>query len=179
MKRFFERLSGREQGLFLLLIWSGILFWGTSSLAQLIEGYRTYDMHATAIGNHNLILRNRPITEGKINKHLKSHDTRITRTILENSAYGEARSIHKGGVWMPKQTKERPLGEFFQQHTVVIEFKQATWDHLEEYVNKVKDRKHMFLSEVKIKPSYLSQNGPVKDYNAVFSVSALELIKRF
>ena len=176
MKRIFDKLSGREQGLFLLLIWSAILYWGISSLGQVIEKYQAYDIHAEAIGSHNEILSKRKEIEKRIRQRLDSHDNRITNKILENSAYGEAKSIHQS-VFM-EQSRLRDLGEFFKQHTVRITFKDAEWAHLKGYVNKIRDRKHMFLSDVMIDPEY-KDDGHVDYYKADFSVSALELKKRF
>ena len=174
MKRLFDKLSGREQTLFLLLIWSGILYWGSASLGQMITQYQAYDGNATAILNHNKVLKGRGAIETEIEKKLT--DKGISGQILKNSAYSNAKSVHSN-VW-PKKARGRKdfetvnLGEYYEKNTVEIEFRKATWKHLENYVNEIKNEKHMFLSKVQIDPNYFKE-GPVKDYTGNFWVSAL------
>ena len=179
MKRAFNKLSGREQGLVLLLIWFGLLYWGIGALVQGIEKYQTYDSHADAIRGHNQTLVERVGIEERIRERLKSHDNSFSRGKLENIADKVAKSIDRGARYAG--TKPRNLGELFSQHTVEITFKNAQWENLKEYVSRIKEfSPGMFLSEVEISPRYRSSpDGPyLQDYSAVFHVSSLELKKK-
>ncbi len=175
MKRLFAKLSGREQGLLLLLLWSALLFWGGSAIRQGVVNYQTYDTHADAIRGHNQILSERVNIEKSIRERLKRHDNRFSKGKLENIADKVAKSIDSRARYAG--TKPRNLGELFSQHTVEITFKNAKWENLKDYVSKIREfSPGMFLSEVEIEPHYRS--GELLDYQAVFHVSSLELKKK-
>ena len=179
MKRSYNKLSAREQGLLLLLIWSGLLFWGVTALRQGIEKYQAYDLHADAISGHNQILIQRVQIEKNIRRRLKSHDNSFSRGKLENIADKVAKAIDPGARYAG--TKPRNLGELFSQHTVGITFKNVDWTNLKEYVERIKEfSPGMFLSAVEISPSYrpASEGVYLRDYSAVFHVSSLELKKK-
>ena len=179
MKRLFNKLSGREQGLLLLLIWSGLLYWGGSALRAGIAGYQAYDLHADAINGHNQTLAQRSSIEGKIRERLKSHDNSFSRGKLENIAEKVAKAIDPGARYAG--IKPQDMGELFSQHTVGITFKNVQWENLKDYVKRIKDfSPGMFLSEVEISPRYRSRSDGIEleNYGAVFKVSSLELKKK-
>ena len=179
MKRAFNKLSGREQGLLLLLIWFGVMYWWIAVQLKGFERWDTYDSHADAIRGHNQTLVERVSIEERIRERLKSHDNSLSRGKLENIADKVAKSIDRGARYAG--TKPRNLGELFSQHTVEITFKNVQWENLKDYVSRIKEfSPGMFLSEVEISPRYRSSSdGPyLQDYSAVFHVSSLELKKK-
>ena len=182
MKRLFDKLAAREQGLLLLFVWALLLFFAYSSILSGIGQIKDYRKHKQDIVNLEGTKKQVEEVKASIGDELEGRSNAIQLSELENEAVALARDIWPAAKFNQQSDRKTQKEALFDQHSVKITFDGAQWEHLQDYVDVIKDDKDLFLSNVQIEPKYRTRTGPNKEkvselinFKAIFTVSSLQL----
>lgn len=179
MPKWFSGMSGREQGLLLLLLWSGLLV-GLGALAN--KGREEYGKWAIARDSLDLSgqaleakkhvfseiekLKNQQADRSYDLEKLYTHASALAREVSPNFRYKRGKTL---------QT------DSYTQYTVHVECPRATYENIENYVQRIRGQSpYMFFTEVRIKPKYPPKNKPYDPvfYDVDFDVSSVVFSSR-
>jgi len=182
VKRLFDKLPAREQGLLLLVFWGLLLFFAYYSILSGIGQIKDYRKHKQDIANLKDTKLQVEEVKASIGVELTGRSNDIQLRDLESHAVDLAREIFPRAKYHQQKRGETQKEALFDQHSVKINFEDAQWEHLQDYVDVIKFDKDLFLSNVQIEPKYRTRTGPNKEkvselinFKAIFTVSSLQL----
>jgi len=177
IKRIFFKLSDREQTLLLFSIWIIALVCVFKIIQNGFLIYQEWQSTQTLIDGHKMVINLKPEIDRALEKQkLEQANKSYDKTNLTNRTDALSRQVFPQRDYRELETEER---ERYSQHKVRIKFSRATYDHVNEFANLVRQESpYMFLSEVKIEPKYPSRPYDPTTYDALFVVSSVEFVSQ-
>ena len=179
MPKWFAGMSGREQGLLLVLLWGGLLV-GLTVLGK--KGKGEYDNWALA--RESLDFSAQSLDEKKdvfsnIEK-LKSQQANRSYDLEKLYTHASALATEVSPQFRYKRGKTLRT-ESYVQYTVHVDCPRATYENVQNYVKRIRGQSpYMFFTEVRIKPKYPPKTKPYDPvlYDVDFDVSSVVFANR-
>ncbi len=179
MPKWFAGMSGREQGLLLVLLWGGLLAglavlgkkakseYGQWTLARdsLNFSAQALDEKKDVFSNIEM-LKNQQADRSYDLEKLYTHASALAREVSPLFRYKRGRTLR---------------ADSYVQYTVHVECPRASYENIQNYVQRIRGQSpFMFFTEVRIKPKYPPKNklyDPVL-YDVDFDVSSVVFANR-
>ena len=177
LEKLFFRMSGREQFLLVISLWTVFAVVLINILQNFTMVKNNWVSADQAIKGHQMILNLKPsidsaLEQQKTEQQNKSYDKKQ----LSNLASRLADQVFPQRDYRELDSDER---ERYKQHRVRIKFQRASYEDVNEYAALIRQESpYMFLSEVKIEPNYPPKNRPYDPttFDASFEVSSVEFL---